>query len=166
MSEINSAFGFVSFFYKSICYNFKLLDNTDSEKLRHCSKSIFESLKEGNRIQLTIINYLDANKTLVFKFEQKSNIKDSIFITSNYDFKNKRILDYGENLKKTWASLYYVINGKVINYNAPEEATFDENILVYANNLLFDKDTNNDVLIQKMLEKEIDENPIYSIILA
>lgn len=155
--KIKSDFGFVSFFYESICLPFGLLDMTKQDDLRSCCLDMNKSLKEEKRATFVVKNY-KGGKDLKFTFGQWPN-KPSILIISNYDVAEQRILNDGEDLSNVFALSYYFVDGYIIKDSNIDEAVFDNDNLDYAKNMLYDGNIKNNKKIKTILENEINKNP-------
>ena len=154
LPHIQSDFGLVSAFYRDICLNFGLLRSIDADTLRKSCAVITASLKAGKKIQFAVKNYEDGAE-LTFNFGQLPDAEGSVFITSNYDMHENRLLRSDESVENSWGALFFVIDGCVIDYRAPDNAPKTENAADYARGLLYDKNPSNDHEAVGFLEKYI-----------
>lgn len=156
--DIKSDFGFVSAFYERICFSFGLCDTVEAETLRKSCALINRSLKDGKKIQFVVEKY-ENDADLMFSFGPFGDEQNSVLVASNFDAREKRLLRRDESMENSWGMLYYVIDGRFINYSAPDNAEKADDTVHYANEMLYDKNSANDKKVSILLEKEIKQNP-------
>jgi|GEM_PF-882176 len=156
--DIKSDFGFVSAFYERICFSFGLLDFVDADTLRKSCAFINRSLKDGKKIQFVVEKY-ENDADLIFSFGPFADERNTVLVTSNFDVREERLLRRDESMENSWGMLYYIIDGRIINYTASDNAEKNEDTVHYANEMLYDKNPANDKKIGILLEKEIKQNP-------
>ena len=119
-SEMDSEFEFVTLFYQNIFFTFDLLNYVDRDALRDICIDLYNSLKEGYRSQVVVNNFI-GNDSLIITFSQMPSDKSSLLIMTNYDNVKKSIIVDPDDMKDSFALLYYLRNGKLIYYKYVDE---------------------------------------------
>ncbi len=167
LPEITNDFGFVSMFYESICYNFGLMDMVQPGDLLDLSVKINACLKNGRKVRMTVKKY-DGRNDLIFNFGTMP-YQDSILVTSNYDMKLEKVIPKDGFSGNTFALLYCIVDGHVISIKKiHSEAVPGDDDVIYANDMMFDGNVENDSKVHDILEAQMEKgySPIIYIIMA
>jgi hypothetical protein len=152
---------FVSRIYENFFYHLQLIDKFSLEEKIDIMKALYLNLSDKYPFTLIIKNYQDRKDLLIaIRIHPENKTGIPVFVMTNYDLKNKKMITKEEELNNAYASLYYLAGDRFVHYSQYKidaRALEKEGPNNIADIYIFDEKPENDAAAQDMLLKHLGE---------